>query len=96
MQTKSYRATIILDTRHHQDSVEALIENIKAKLTETGAAISAVTNKGSMKFRRVTDRKFPAGIYLQIAFQAPPSTPKLIRSKFSLDSTVNRVFIENK
>jgi ribosomal protein S6 len=76
--------------------MEALIENIKAKLVETGAIITAIINKGQLKFRRVTDRKFPAGIYLQIAFEAAAAAPGLIRSKFSLDSTVNRVFIERK
>ncbi|MDR1303456.1 MAG: 30S ribosomal protein S6 [Puniceicoccales bacterium] len=87
---------MILDTRNFQDSMEALIENIKAKLVEAGAIITAITNRGQLKFRRVTDRKFPAGIYLQVAFEAPAGAPGVIRSKFRLDSTVNRVFIESK
>jgi ribosomal protein S6 len=87
---------MILDTRNFQDSMEALMENIRAKFVEAGAAIIAMTNKGQLKFRRVTDRKFPAGIYLQIAFEASAGVPGIIRSKFSLDSTVNRVFIECK
>jgi small subunit ribosomal protein S6 len=87
---------MILDTRNYQDSIEHLIEAIKSKLEETGAIINGVINKGQMKFRRVTDRKFPTGLYLQVAFQAPTSAPEFIRSKFSLDATVNRVFIENK
>lgn len=96
MQTRSYRATLILDTRSYQDSVEALIENIKAKMTEVGAVISDVVNRGQIKFQRAVDRKFPAGLYLQIAFQAPSSTPELIRSKFRLDRAVNRIMIENR
>jgi small subunit ribosomal protein S6 len=76
--------------------MENLIENIKAKMAETGASIGEVINKGQLKFQRVTDRKFPSGIYLQIAFEAPPTAPDGIRSKFSLDSTVNRIFIESK
>jgi ribosomal protein S6 len=87
---------MILDTRKYQDSVEALVENIKAKFVETGAIVGDIINRGQMKFRRITDRKFPLGIYLHVAFQAPTATLGLIRSKFSLDSTVNRVFIETK
>ena len=87
---------MILDTRNYQDSIEALIDGIKSKITETGAVISDVINKGQIKFQRVIDRKFPNGLYLQIAFQAPTSAPQQIRSKFSLDGTVNRIFIESK
>jgi small subunit ribosomal protein S6 len=87
---------MILDTRNYQDSMENLIENIKAKIMETGATIGQIINKGQLKFQRVTDRKFPTGIYLQIAFEAPPTAPEVIRSKFSLDSTVNRILIESK
>ena len=87
---------MILDTRNYQDSVEALIDGIKSKITETGAVISDVINKGQIKFQRAVDREFPSGLYLQIAFQAPTSAPQQIRSKFSLDGTVNRIFIESK
>jgi ribosomal protein S6 len=85
---------MILDTRNYQDSIETLIENIKTKFIEAGAIIQDILNKGQLKFRRVTDHKFPAGIYLQVIFQAPTATPESIRSKFSLDSTINRMFIE--
>jgi ribosomal protein S6 len=76
--------------------MENLIENIKAKIAEAGAVIGEIVNKGQFKIQRITDRKFPAGIYLQIAFEAPTAVPEVIRSKFSLDSTVNRIFIESK
>jgi ribosomal protein S6 len=87
---------MILDTRNYQDSIENLIENIKAKIAEADAIIGEIVNKGQLKFQRITDRKFSAGIYLQIAFEAPTAVPEVIRSKFSLDSTVNRIFIESK
>jgi ribosomal protein S6 len=87
---------MILDTRNYQDSMENLIENIKAKIAEAGAVVGEIINKGQLRFQRITDRKFPAGIYLQIAFEAPTATPDVIRAKFSLDSTVNRILIESK
>ncbi|MDR2371941.1 MAG: 30S ribosomal protein S6 [Puniceicoccales bacterium] len=87
---------MILDTRNYQDSMENLIEDIKAKITEAGANVGEIINKGQLRFQRVTDRKFPNGIYLQIAFEAPTTAPEVIRSKFSLDSTVNRILIESR
>lgn len=86
---------MILDTRNYQDSVDALVEAVKAKMIEVGADIHEVVNRGQLKFQRVTDRKFPAGLYLQIAFDAPTTTPEKIRSKFSLDATINRILIEH-
>jgi small subunit ribosomal protein S6 len=87
---------MILDTRNYQDSIEVLVENIKAKFLEAGALLGDVVNKGQIKFRRIRDSRFPSGMYLQIAFQAPGTAPELIRSKFRLDQTVNRLFIENQ
>jgi uncharacterized membrane protein len=76
--------------------MEVLVENIKAKFLEAGALLGDVVNRGQMKFRRVTDRQYPSGIYLQLAFQAPGTALELIRSKFRLDRAVNRLFIESK
>ncbi|MDE6576311.1 MAG: 30S ribosomal protein S6 [Opitutales bacterium] len=86
---------MILDTRNYQDSVDALVEAVKAKMVEAGADIREVVNKGQLKFQRVTDRKFPAGLYLQVSFDAPTTAPEKIRSKFSLDATINRILIEH-
>lgn len=96
MQKRDYRATMILDTRGYQESVETLTENIKNKFTEAGADISDVKNLGQFRFERAVDRKFPEGLYLQIAFTAMTNVPEILKSKFQLDHTVNRLLIESK
>ena len=96
MQKRQYRATMILDTRNYQDSIETLTENIKTKFIEVGANIEHINNLGQITFERAVDRKFPAGLYLQIGFSATSNVPDAIKSKFQLDHTINRILIEAK
>ena len=96
MQKKQYRATMILDTRNYQDSIEALTDSIKTRFVEVGANIEHVNNLGQFQFERVVNRKFPAGIYLQIEFSGETSVPDAIKSKFQLDHTINRILIESR
>lgn len=96
MQKRQYRATMILDTRDYQDSLETLTENIKTKFLEVGADIEQINNLGQITFERAVDRNFPAGLYLQIWFSAAANVPDAIKSKFQLDHTINRILIEAK
>jgi len=92
--TKRYRATFILDTRNYTEAVDVLLDSIKEQITTLGASVSDVDNLGTKEFIRVTDRSFPAGIYVRYTFEADPSIPNLFSEKFRLDKTVNRVMVQ--
>jgi len=96
MNNKKYKATFILDTRGYSESVESLIEKLKSVVESANAKITAVENLGQKTFVRTTDRKFPAGIYVQIEFEGPPTANSAIKEKLRLDKTVNRILIESK
>ncbi|MFI3290510.1 MAG: 30S ribosomal protein S6 [Opitutales bacterium] len=95
MKNNKYSAVFILDTRSYEESVETLIEKLKSVITLVGGSVSEVENLGTKEFARVTDRKFPAGIYVRIAYEGPATTVAAINEKLRLDKTVNRVMIQS-
>ena len=90
-----YKATFILDTRGYEEPIETLIEKLKSTLTAIDCVVEKVENLGQKEFARVTDKKFPAGIYVQIDFSGPGDPNKLLNERLKLDRTINRIFVES-
>ena len=93
MNTKKYKATFILDTRGYTEPVETLIEKIKSVVESCGCKIESVEKKS---FARTTDRNFPVGIYVDVNYEGESSSNALIKEKFRLDKTVNRILVLSK
>lgn len=93
---RPYRATFILDLRNYQEPVETLIEKIKETVTAVEGTVEEVKNLGQKDFVRVTDRKRPHGIYVQVDFSGPGSAPVALKEKFRLDKTVDRILIQTR
>ncbi len=95
-QTKrNYKATLILDNRGKEDSVDQLIEGVKKEITAVEGEVTAVENLGRREFARVTDDKFPGGVYVQVSFTAPGSAPAQLHERLRLNDSVYRALVEN-
>lgn len=95
LKNRSYRATIIFDTRGLQEPVDALIQRVKDMFANLQASLGAANNLGLQNFSRVTDRNFPAGHYFQLEFSGAATLPKAIKERFRLDKFIDRIFIES-
>jgi len=93
-QQRNYRATFILDNRGTEDTIEKIIEDVKAEITAAQGAVSAVENLGKRDFARVTDKKFTGATYVQIDFSAPGTTPALLKERLHLKHQVYRTAIQ--
>lgn len=91
----NYIATFILDTRGYQESVETLIEVITTAIDAVGGSVKKLNNMGPKNFTRVTDRKFPAGIYVDITIEGPSSLPKDLHDKLRLNRNIDRILIQS-
>ncbi len=89
--TRTYRATIIFDTRGYEDPIETLIEKISEILTSAGAEIKKVNNIGYKDFVAGASRKHPGDIFVTFDFSSGPDVPEVLREKTRLDKTVQRV-----
>lgn len=92
---KQYKATLILDTRHSDKEIDAIIKDIEEGFKACDAKISKTENYGTKEFKRVADRKFPSGVYVEINFEAPTTAPAAVQDRFRLNKVVNRIMIEN-
>ena len=94
-QTKrNYKATLILDNRGKEDSVEQIIEGVKKEISAVHGEVTAVENLGRREFSRKTDDKFPAGVYVQVNFSAPAGAPAQLHERLRLNDTVYRALVE--
>ena len=59
---RNYKATLILDNRGKEDSVDQIIEGVKKEISAVQGEVTAVENIGRRDFARTTDDKFPAGV----------------------------------
>lgn len=91
-----YLANFILDTRNYDQPVETLIEKITSVINSIEGEVTSVKNLGQKEFIRVTNRKFPTGIYVQFEMIGPSSLPAALQEKFRLDKTVNRIVVQSK
>jgi small subunit ribosomal protein S6 len=92
---RNYKATFILDNRGKEDSVDQIIETVKKEITAVSGEVTAVENLGRRDFIRVTDDKFPAGVYVQVNFSAPAAAPAQLHERLRLNGTVYRALVES-
>ena len=92
---RNYKATLILDNRGKEDSVDQIIEGVKKEISAVQGEVTAVENIGRREFARKTDDKFPAGVYIQVNFSAPAAAPAQLHERLRLNETVYRALVEN-
>ena len=93
--SRHYNASIILDTRGVEETIDALIEQLKKAIEEVGGEVGEVNNHGRFDFIRVTDKKHPADFYLNITFNGPPDAPRQLQENLRLEKTVKRIIIQS-
>ncbi len=91
---KKYQATFILDTHKWREPITALIDQIKAVITEMGAEIIEVKDLGLKNFERCPRKEFVAGQYVSIICNAETSFNKVLQERIGLNPNVNRVIVE--
>ena len=92
---RNYKATLILDNRGKEDSVEQIIEGVKKEISAVQGEVTGVENLGRRDFARKTDDKFPAGVYVQVNFSGPAAAPAQLHERLRLNETVYRALVEN-
>lgn len=95
MNKRNYKATFILDNRGKEDSVDQLIEGVKKEIAAIQGDVTTVEQLGRRDFARKTDPKFPAGVYVSVAFAAPSGAVAQLHERLRLNSSVYRALVEN-
>ncbi len=90
-----YNASFILDTRGLEETIDSVVDQLKAAIVKVGGKVSEVDNHGRIDFARVTDKKHPADFYLHIYFEGPPESPRALQDNLRLENAVKRIIIQS-
>ena len=93
-QAREYEATFNLDTRKWQESIEALLDQIKSVIKEMGAEILEVKDLGIKPFARCPRRDFIEGQYVSIKCRGENDFNRILQERIGLNPNVNRVMVE--
>ena len=95
LEKRTYKTTIILDTRDQGKPALELIEDVKTILASMDVEVTNEVDEGRRDFVRVTDRTFTAGHYFRLTVNAPTSFADEVQKKFRLDKTVYRIMVQS-
>ena len=88
---KRYEGLFILNTAGKEEGVKEALDKISAEITALGGKFETVQKMDRKPFARVADKKYTAGFYANVIFNAGPAAIAALRSKFSLNEDVFRV-----
>jgi small subunit ribosomal protein S6 len=91
---RNYHATFILDNRGKEETIDQIIEGVKKEIAAVQGEVTTVENLGKKEFVRVTDGRFPEGIYVQIDFSGPVDSPRHLHERLRLNSSVYRALVQ--
>ncbi len=90
---RTYKATVILDTRGYDAPVATLEEKVTSLFTGLGGTVESLENLGRRDFARVTDRSHTGDTYLVLTVSGAPTLPSAFQDKVRLDKQIKRVLI---
>lgn len=71
-----------------------MIAELKKELEALDAKVGEVEDLGTKEFVRFTDREFRSGIYVEVNFSSPATTPQAFRDRLRLNKAVDRVLVQ--
>jgi small subunit ribosomal protein S6 len=93
--SRQYEATIVLDTKGKEDSVETLVSQVSRSFEENGAKLSQVDNLGKKKFP-YSPRNVESGYFVTFLFDAEPTALDKIQAKLKLNENVYQQYFQRR
>src|SRR3954467_14359717 len=88
---KRYEGLFILNTSAKEEGIKDIIDHVSNDITAAGGKIETVQKMDKRAFSRVADKKFTAGFYVNIIFEAPGTVIAQLNKTFGLNGDVFRV-----
>lgn len=88
---KRYEGLFILNTTGKEEGIKDIIDHVSNDITAAGGKIETVQKMDKRAFSRVADKKFTAGFYVNIIFEAPGTAIAQLNKTFGLNGDVFRV-----
>ncbi len=88
---KRYEGLFILDTAGKEETIKDTIDKLSTEITAAGGKVETVQKMDKRPFARVTDKRHPAGFYVNIIFESEPTVVEQLKHKFAMNDDVFRV-----
>ena len=85
--SRKYEATIVLDMKGKEDTVDTLVSQLSRDFEQNGAKLEQVDNLGKRKFP-YAPRHVESGYFINFQFQAEPDALEVLKAKFRLNDNV--------
>ncbi len=88
---KRYEGLFILDTAGKEETIKDTIDKLSADISAAGGKVETVQKMDKRQFARVSDKRHPAGFYVNIIFEAEPAIVEQLKHRFAMNDDVFRV-----
>ena len=88
---KRYEGLFILDTAGKEETIKDTIDKISAEITSAGGKVETVQKMDKRSFARVANKRYNAGFYVNVIFEAQPAAISQLKHKFAMNTEVFRV-----
>ena len=92
---RKYEGLFILDTAGREETVKDIIDKVSNEIAAGGGKIETIQKMEKNAFTRVSDKKFTAGFYVNIIFEAEPDKVNALKNRFALNPDVFRVMFNH-
>ncbi len=88
---KKYEGLFIMNTAGKEDSVKDMIDRVTNEITAVGGKVETVQKMDKRTFSRIADKKYNAGFYVNVIFEAKPETVASLGAKLRMSEDIFRV-----
>jgi len=88
---KRYEGLFIFDTAGKEETIKDTIDKISADITSLGGKVETVQKMDKRNFSRVANKKYSAGFYANVIFEAEPGVVDQLKHRLAMNSDVFRV-----
>ncbi len=93
--SRTYEATIVLDTKGKEEGVDTLVSQITRSFEENGAKLKQVDSLGKKKFP-YSPRHVDSGHYVTFFFDAEATALDKIQAKLKLNENVYQQYFQRR
>lgn len=87
---KRYEGLFVLNTAGKEEGVKEAIDRLAGEITSVGGKVETVQKMDRRNFMRVADKRYSAGFYVNVIFDAEPGVVAQLRNRFVHNEEVFR------
>jgi len=93
--TRKYEATIVLNTKGKEESIEELVGQVSKELETAGAKLEQIDQMGKREFP-FSPRHVTHGYFVNVQFEAEPQVLNTVSARLKLNDNVYQQYYQRR